>query len=65
MLESIKNTIDTLPDISFGEYYQQYVIQTQDVILDNMLNIADKQYTDIEDVTELIKGLNKLTKELS
>lgn len=65
MLELIKNTINTLPDISFGEYYQQYVIKTQDAILDNMLNIAGKQYTDIEDVTELIKGLNKLTKELS
>lgn len=35
MLETVKSTINNLPSISFEEYYTQYVMQMQDMNIDN------------------------------
>lgn len=64
MLETIKQEIDRLPDISFADYYQQYVITMQDQIMDYHLSLVKHQFNTIEDIPELIKGINKLSEEM-
>lgn len=64
MLDDIKQCIRTLPNVDFSEYYQQYVKQVQDSILDNDLLQASHCYKMIEDTPKLLSGLNILTEEL-
>lgn len=64
MLSSIKQTIDNLPDKDFAEFYQDYVIETQDRIIEHDLSLAGRAFQNLEDVTYLLQGLNALTEEL-
>ena len=64
MLQTIREAIDNLPDKSFSEFYQDYVISSQDAIINYDVSIAEKHYTSLEDTTKLLKGLNTLTEEL-
>lgn len=64
MLKVIKQTIDELPSESFGEFYQDYVANLEDDILDHDMKIADSAFKSIDDIPEIIKGLNKMTQEL-
>ncbi len=62
MLETVKQTINNLPCISFSRYYSEYVMDIQDQIIENeisnvrrsllnpvMLNyIVDKEFRGLE-----------------
>lgn len=57
MLETIKHLINISPDISFTEYYQQYVMEVQDRSLDVEVNRLKN--TDILSLDRLLSKLNK------
>ena len=57
MLESIKQLITNSPDISFTEYYQQYVMDVQDYNLG--IEVKDLRNADILSVDKLIHKLHK------
>ena len=57
MLEHIKQLISNSPDISFIEYYQQYVMDVQDYNL--CLEVNDLKNVDILSVDKLIHKLHK------
>ena len=42
MLQTIREAIDNLPDKSFSEFYQDYVISSQDAIINYDVSIAEK-----------------------
>lgn len=65
MLETIKETIEDLPSENFGEFYQSYVSRSEDAIIEHDIKLASSDFKSIEDITELIKGLNKITEELN
>lgn len=64
MLSSVKQAIDSLPEKDFSEFYQEYIISTQDRIINHDLDLASRVFHNVEDVTYLIQGLNTLTEEL-
>ena len=64
MLEDIKQVILSLPDKDFATFYQDYVVKSQDSIIEHDVNLATKDYTSIEDACQVIRGINKLTEEL-
>lgn len=42
MLEVVKMTIDNLPDTSFMEFYGQYVMDVQDMMLERELKYLNR-----------------------
>lgn len=64
MLQTIRDSISNLPDKSFSEFYQEYVRSSQDSIINHDISIVAKQYTTLEDTTQILKGLNTITEEL-
>lgn len=64
MLDVVKQTIESLPDKSFGEFYQNYISDLEDSIIEHDMKKASSTFHSIEDVTDIIKGINKLTEEL-
>ena len=64
MLQTIRDSISNLPDKSFSEFYQEYVRSSQDSIINHDISIAAKQYTTLDDTTQILKGLNIITEEL-
>ncbi len=65
MLQIVKQCITDLPKSKFEDYYQQYVAQVQDEIIDRDIQRANKLYNRIDDMPKLIEGLNVLTEELN
>ena len=64
MLDQVKKSISELPNISFEEYFQGYVLSLEDSILySNMIQIS-KQNKTLDDIPYIIEGINSLTKEL-
>lgn len=55
MLETVKATIKELPDISFGEFYQNYICDIQD---QNIL--VEVQGVKTEDIITIEKLIAKL-----
>jgi len=64
MLATIKQAIEELPSTDFGEFYQTYIEKSQDSIIDHDVNRTSKLFTNIEDLTSAVQGLNILTEEL-
>lgn len=64
MLEVVKQTIENLPDKPFSVFYQQYIGDLEDKIIDHDVERASSTFRSIEDVTDIIRGINKLTEEL-
>lgn len=64
MLETIKQAVEELPNETFGEYYQKYVMQSQDSIIQHDVSFAGHQYHSLEDIPQLMQGLNTLSEEL-
>lgn len=64
MLATIKTAIANLPDVDFEDFYQSYVEHSQDSIIDNDIERSSKLFTGINDLTEVLQGLNTLTEEL-
>lgn len=64
MLVAIKQTINDLPDQSFADFYQDYVVSSQLNALEHEFNVARSAYTQLDDVNQIMKGLDILTEEL-
>lgn len=64
MLEDIRKAIEDLPETEFSEFYQEYVIAMQDSIINHQLADMQHQFSTVEDIPELIKGINKLSEDL-
>ena len=64
MLDQVKKSISELPNISFEEYFQGYVLEVESKVSDYSVNEISKQNVTIEDLSYLIKGINSLTEEL-
>lgn len=64
MLNAIRSAIQSLPEQSFEEFYQQYIQTVQDNIISCNVKSISHDYKAIEDIPDLIKGLNKLTEGL-
>lgn len=57
MLETVKQLISNSPDISFTEYYQQYVMDIQDYNL--CLEVDSLKNPNVLSVTRLVAKLHK------
>lgn len=64
MLTTVKSSIRDIPNISFAEYYQQYIKSVQDTLLDKITKDVPRNFDSIDDLPILINGINALTEEL-
>lgn len=65
MLQTIKECIQSLPDMKFKEYFQDYVRSVQDKIILQDGQQATSIFKDnLSDTQSILQGLNKLTEEL-
>lgn len=64
MLEVVKEAIANVSDQKFEDFYQDYVVASEKLIINHDVSVASREYTGIEDTCKLIQGLNKLTEEL-
>lgn len=64
MLKAVKESIDSLPDESFGVFYQSYIADLEDEIIERDMKQANSTFHSIEDITDIIKCINALTEEL-
>ena len=64
MLTTVKSSIRNTPDISFAEYYQQYIKSVQDTLLDKITKDVPRNFDSIDDLPIIINGINALTEEL-
>lgn len=64
MLNAIRSAIQSLPEQSFEEFYQRYIQTVQDSIISCNVKAISHDYKSVEDIPDLIKGLNKLTEGL-
>lgn len=64
MLETIKRCIDNLPNELFEDVYQEYIVETQNRIMNHQLNIDSHRFRSIDDISTILKDLNTLTEEL-
>lgn len=56
MLETVKAAIDSLPDISFEEYFMQYVLSVQDSNIEQeFLFLLDRNILDVPNIGHLIQ----------
>lgn len=63
MLSSIKDSLASLPEEDFGQFYQHFVMESQDKIIDSDLRVAYSHYSS-NSLLGIISGLNELTEEL-
>ena len=65
MFSQITKSISQLDDYpEFSKYYQRYVKQIQDDILDNELSVNEVKMTQLKNFNCVITQLNELTEEL-
>lgn len=57
MLDTIKQYINTLPNIPFSEYYQGYICRIQDHSLE--LETSDLKKFDVSSINKLIHRLHQ------
>ena len=58
MLETIKETIKSVQDLSFPEYYQEYIKSVQD-------NIIERDMCRVNSIVSSIDKLNSAEKEIN
>lgn len=64
MLEVVKQTLVDLPENTFGEFYQEYIANLEDKILEYDLLRASSTFHSIDDITDIIRIINKMTEDL-
>ena len=64
MLETIKKCIEDLPDKSFPDYYQEYVMEAEQRVMQHRINIDSHRFVSIDNMSDIIAGLNQMTEEL-
>lgn len=64
MLDNIKQSIIDLPDKPFKDFYQEYISDLEDDIIAYDIEKANSRFRSIEDITDIVKGINQLTEEL-
>lgn len=64
MLQTIKDYISNLPDKDFGSYYQEFICETQDRIIESDANGIQARFVSLDNVNDILSGINKLTEEL-
>ena len=64
MLDMIKNCICSLPDKQFSEFYQDYVMKSQNRISEHRLAIDSHRFRSIDNISIILSGLNAMTEEL-
>ena len=64
MLQTIKNYIINLPCKSFGEFYQDYIVQCEDLVVDSDVAAAESEITSMCKIPELIANINMLSNSL-
>lgn len=64
MLSKLKSDISDIPNIDFGDFYQLYVARMEDTIIQNDIKKASAVFKSMDDISTIIRGLNKLTEEL-
>ena len=66
MLQTIKEYIRSGLTQDFATYYQSFVVDSQDQIIDTIASKAQSEYFDnsLDCSIELIKGMNALAQEL-
>lgn len=64
MLDTIRCELSKRTEMPFESFYQSYIMKLQDEIIERDLSKASRNLSSIEDVVELIKGLNRLEEEL-
>ena len=64
MLETIKEKLNEPPLVSFEEFYQSYVEETQDRILRHQIAVDSHKFRSIDDINTIVRDLNSLTEEL-
>lgn len=65
MLSTIKQALNTVPDVPFSEYYQEYITCMEDLILSKEVHSVEKNVFTLSDITKLMKELNKLHQGVS
>lgn len=64
MLESVRQCINNTPDIVFADFYQQYILNSEHQIVDYGLDIDKHRFTSIDNINDILAGLNIMTEEL-
>ena len=65
MLQTIKEQIKNAPSVTFGDYYQTFVIESQNRIIENSMSMAKYKVPEsIDGALDLIANMNKLSEEL-
>lgn len=64
MLSKLKSDISDIPNTDFGNFYQSYVARMEDLIIQNDIKKASTVFKSMDDISTIIRGLNKLTEEL-
>lgn len=62
-LQTVQTTIQNLPDVSFEDYYQQYVQDSQDMIVSKEASLLRASLTSLKDVTKADKEISDMIKE--
>lgn len=65
MLDSVKKELNALPSSSFSDFYQDYVAHIEELIIQHDVKKACSVVKSIDNIPDIIRGLNKLTEELN
>lgn len=65
MLSTIKEAVNNLPSKPFSEFYQEFISHVEDELIEYDMKKANSSFHSIEDVTDIVRGINKLTEELT
>ena len=64
MLASIRDCIDNLPAEDFEHFYQDYVMEVQDTIMNHRIGVDSLKFTSLDQIGSVLIGLNQMTEEL-
>lgn len=65
MLQTVKDYIENMPSESFGTFYQRFVVQSEDKILDTIVQKTQSELSQkLESANVLIHNINSLAEEL-
>ena len=65
MLDTVKKELNALPSSPFSDFYQDYVAHVEESIVQHDIKKAYSVVKSIDDIPDIIRGLNKLTEELN
>lgn len=64
MLNTVRSYITDLSDKQFSEFYQDYVMQSQNRISEHRLAIDSHRFRSIDSISTITSGLNDMIEEL-